>query len=132
MPAYCGVYVGRHCLVAVVVDTDGRASPPVRAGRSPTDEWQLLVDVEANSGLDVELVLPDWLARAGSVAPFAAARQTPVWLVPGALIEDVRLTANARRPDHVAAIIARLPLTSRLRSELRPVRAPDDRQLALL
>lgn len=132
MAAYCGVYVGRHCLVAVVVDTDGRASPPIRAERSPTAEWQLLVDVEANCGLDIELVLPDWLARAGSVAPFAAARRMPVWLAPAALVEDVRLAANARRPEHVAAIIARLPLTSRLRGELRHVRAPDDRQLTLL
>src|SRR5512137_2675502 len=130
MPAYCGVYLGRRCLVAVSVDADGRASTPIRAGRSPTAEWQMLVDVETNCGLDIELVLPDWLARAGSVAPFAAARQIPVWLAPAALIADVRLAANARRPDHVAAIIARLPLTSRLRNELRHVRAPDGRQMA--
>jgi hypothetical protein len=134
MPAaYCGVYPSRRgCLVAVAVDSSGRASPPARATRTDDGRYELLLHLETISGLDIELVVPDWVARLDSIAQLAAAaRNIPVWIVPMPLVDALRVVARAGPPARVAALIARLPLALGLREQLRRIRPADRRQLTM-
>jgi hypothetical protein len=134
MPAaYCGIYPGRgDTLVAVAVDEDGRASPPARAVRSDDARFELLFHLEATTGPDIELVVPDWLARLDSIARLATTDMgIPVWVAPMPLVDTLRVVTHAEQPARMAALIARLPLASALRDQLRRVRPVDRRQLPL-
>ena len=113
----CGVWLAsRHRRVAVVVDEDGHAQPPLLVGRGPDDAWALLAWLDATVGLDCELVVPDWLAKSDELAHFALERGGAVWLVPTPIIEAIRTVANlaARPPARTAAALARLPLAHAL------------------
>jgi hypothetical protein len=131
--AYCGIYPARgETLVAVAVDADGRASPPARAMRTDDARYELLLHLESTAGLDIELVLPEWVIRLDSIARLAvAARNIPVWSVPMSLVEALRVVGHAESPARVAALIARAPLAPVLRERLRRFRPADRRQLQI-
>ena len=124
----CGVWLGHRGrgLVAVVVDEEGYAQPPVAFDRDADAAWGLLDWLDDWVGLDCDLVLPDWLARSGPLADFALQRGTSVWLVPPAVFETVRIVANVATgpPARTAAALARLPLAPVLRSALRRLSPP--------
>jgi hypothetical protein len=131
----CGVWPARsaRCLVAVVVDEDGRALPPQTFGRNPDDAWAMLASLDASVGLDCELVLPEWLARSDGLAHLALERGSPVWLVPAPIFEAVHIVAHlvSRPPARTAAALARLPLAPALRAHLRRLAPPPKHQLPL-
>lgn len=133
----CGVWPARRGrgLIAVVVDEDGRQThPPVTVNRSPESAWDFLAGLDASVGLDCELVLPDWLARAYDVGRIALQRGGVVWLVPATLLEAVRIVAHLSTgpPARTAAALARLPLASALRAQLRRLMPPPPHQMPLL
>ena len=132
----CGVWPSRQKgrgFVAVVVDEDGNAQPPLAVGRGADDAWGLLDRLDASVGLDCELVLPDWIAKSSELARFALERGTAVWLVPGTILESVRVVAHLATgpPVRTAAALARLPLASALRAHLRRLTPPPKNQLPL-
>jgi hypothetical protein len=131
----CGVWLGRRGrgLVAVVVDEDGRAQPPLRFERDRDAAWELLACIDNSVGLDWELVLPDWLARQCPLGSFALERGNSVWLVPPSVLDAVRVVANLATgpPARTAAALARLPLAPALRSCLRRLDPPERNQLPL-
>lgn len=131
----CGVWPARRArgLVAVVVDEDGHAQPPLAFERSPEAAWALLARLDASVG-DCELVLPDWLAKSDDIGRFALARGGAVWLVPSPILEAVRVVAHLATgpPARTAAALGRLPLASALRAHLRRLTPPSTQQLPLL
>ena len=136
MPNFtCGVWPARRArsLVAVVVDEDGHALPPLAFGRGPDDAWAMLASLDAAVGLNCELVLPDWLARSDGIAHLALERGGAVWLVPAPILDAVRIVAHlvTRPPARTAAALARLPLAPALRAHLRRLAPPPKHQLPL-
>lgn len=131
----CGIWLARRNrgLVAVVVDEDGEAQPPLSFGRSPDDVWALLAHLDATVGCDCELVVPDWLAKPDDIARFALERGVDVWLVPPATLEAVHIVAHLATgpPARTAAALARLPLAPLLRAQLRRLSPPNRKQLPL-
>lgn len=133
----CGVWPGRKGLSAVLVDTaDGgtAARPALRMScASPESRLELLQHIDATHGLDWQLILPDWLARADLLADFAQARGVPVWTVPPHVVEAVRILGHLDAlPAHrVAAALARVLCVPLFRTQLRRLRPPDPRQLSL-
>jgi hypothetical protein len=135
----CGVWPTRRRgrgdgLVAVVVDEEGQAQPPLFVERSAEDACALLAQLDHSVGLDCELVLPDWLARSNNLARFALERGSAVWLVPAPITEAVRIVANLATgpPARTAAALARLPLAPALRGHLRRLTPLSKHQLPLL
>ena len=132
----CGVWPARRgrSLVAVVVDEDGNAQPPLAFGRGTEAAWALLAYLDASVGLDCELVLPDWLTKSDELARFALERGGAVWLVPVPILEAVHVVAHlaAGPPARTAAALARLPLAPALRAHLRRLTPPRKDQLPLL
>jgi hypothetical protein len=134
MSVTCGLWPSRKGLVAVVVDEEGRPEHPLHVARDVEGYWALLEHLDGHTGLDCELVLPDWLARDDGPAHPALARGGAVWIAPGPLIEAVRTIARLGTgpPARTAAALARLPLAPALRGHLRRVVPPNHRQLTLL
>jgi hypothetical protein len=133
--ATCAIWPGRRGLVAVVVDEDGRPSSRTVVARTEEACWALLCETDATTGLDWELVLPDWLARSAGIAQLALARGVAVWVVPSQLAEAVRIIGHLGTgpPARIAAALARIPLAPVLRGHLRRLEPPSDkRQLPLL
>lgn len=130
----CGVWPARRArgLVAVVVDEDGCAQPPLTFGRGADEAWATLAYLDASVGLDCELVLPDWLAKSDDIARFAVERGGAVWLVTAPILEAVHIVAHlvTGPPARTAAALARLPLAPALRAYLRRL-APPQHQLPL-
>ena len=120
-------------LIAVAVDDDGQARPPLRAAHTDEGCAGLLAYLEATDGLDYELVAPLWLARGTPIARFALERGIAVWLVPDPLIHAMRDVGrlNTGPPHRTAAVIARLPLVDLFRVHLRRLAPGDQRQLSL-
>jgi hypothetical protein len=131
----CGIWLARRQrgLVAVVVDEEGEAQPPLRFGRSPEDVWALLAHLDATVGCDCELVLPHWLAQTDDIARLALKRGVDVWLVPSVMLEAVHVVAHLATgpPARTAAVLARLPLAPLLRAQLRRLSPPNQKQLPL-
>jgi len=131
----CGVWPGRHGLLAVVVDKQGAARPPrFISTRLPEGRCELLEYIDSTEGPDWQLVVPDWLARADLLAHLALAHGTVVWTVPPRLVDTVNLLGRVDKlPAHrIAAALARLPRIPFLHAELHRLRPPDRRQLSLL
>jgi hypothetical protein len=127
----CGIWPQRsNRLVAVVVNESGHAALPVTVERADENYGGLLERIDSQEGLDYVLVVPDWLAKAESLAQFAHARGLVVWVAPSALVEAVRILVGSGPPRRYAAALARLPLTA-FRSHLRRIEPADLRQLTL-
>jgi hypothetical protein len=130
----CGVWPCRRGLAAVVVDEEGRVITSVVAARDADAQSTLLSHLDAEVGLDYELVLPDWLTKSHPIARLAIDRGIALWLVPHALVDSVRIVGRlgAGPPARTAAALARLPLAHALRGQLRRSAPGDRRQLPLL
>jgi hypothetical protein len=123
----------RRQLVAVAADDDGRAQLLATFDRTDEGRWEMLARADAELGLDYELVLPDWLARSDTLAQLALSRGTTVWLIPGPLIEAVRIIGGLGTgpPRRTAAALARVPRAHALRAYLRRLVPDDSRQLRM-
>jgi len=131
----CGLWLYRKKLVAVVVDDDGRASPPLAADLTDDARWGLLEHLDAVHGLDCELVLPEELIKVDRIGRLACDRGVETWVAPQRLIDAIRAAAGLATgpPSRTAAMIARLLLVPALRGHLRRLVPPaDHRQLPLL
>jgi hypothetical protein len=130
----CGVWSTRRGLVAAVVDDAGRVIWSGVAAPDDDARWMLLSHLDAEVGLDYELVLPDGLARSDNVARLAMERGIALWVVPQSLVDSVRIVGRlgAGPPARTAAALARLPLAKALRGQLRRCAPADRRQLSLL
>jgi hypothetical protein len=127
----CGVWPMRGGrLAAVVVDEDGRPSPPLVLARTDEGCWGLLEHLSGHVGLDCTLVLPAWLAKSDRLAHLALAYGFAVWVAPPALVDAARVIVGAGPPRRWAAAIARLPLTA-LREHLHRSEPADRSQLTL-
>lgn len=132
MPA-CGLWPAEHRLVAVVVDDDGHVGAPLIA-LNDDDRWGLLTKLDAEHGLDCELVFPDFLLRQDVICRFALDRRHVALAAPSALVDAIRRAAALARAPRTAAMLARLALVPALRPHLRRIQQPpcDWRQLTLL
>ncbi len=131
--AACGLWPVDHRILAVVVDDDGHVSTPLIA-LDADDRWALLSKLDAEHGLDCELVFPDFLLRQDVICRFALERRHIVLAAPSALVDSIRRVAALARAPRTAAMLARLTLVPALRQHLRRVQQPpcDWRQLTLL
>lgn len=135
-PLACGVWPGRGGITLVLVDTyTGQAvGPPLLLSAGDMQgRYEALRHLDAAEGLDWELVLPDWLARADPLAELARGQGTSVWTAPPRAVAAVQLLGDATRlPAHrAAAAVARLLSVPVLHAQLRLHLPPDRRQLAL-
>ncbi len=127
----CGVWPTSRGLVAVLIDSAGRARSFYVA---PTDEarWGLSQRLAA---VGAELVLDEALVENDRIATAARRAGVTVWIAGPPLIGALRCAAGiARRGARPsAALLARLPAIPWLRSLLRRLEPPDDeRQITLL
>lgn len=131
--AACGLWTVAHRVVAVAVDDDGRVAAPLVA-LDDDDRWELLGRLDAEHGLDCELVVPEPMLRHDVICRFALERRHVTWAAPCVLIDAIRRAAALDRAPRTAAMIARLALVPALRQHLRRVElvAADWRQLTLL
>lgn len=130
----CGLWYARRRLVAVVVDSEGRASPAIAAAQGEDSRWGLFARLDAIHGFDFELVITEQLAKDDCIGHTALARSIPVWVAPQRLIDAIRAAAALATgpPARTAAMIARLAVVPTWRSHLRRVgQEPDRRQLPL-
>jgi hypothetical protein len=124
----------RRQLIAVAVDGDGRPGLPMRVARTDEAAVALLAYLEAaHRGLAFELVMSDGLAQRAPVARVALANGISLWLAPDGLVDAVRAVARLTiaPPHRTAAALARLPLASVFRPQLRRLGPGDQRQLSL-
>lgn len=130
----CGLWPRRRGLAVAVVEVDGRVIWSGAVAHDDDAKWMLLSQLDAEVGLDYELVLPDWLARHDGVARFALARQVAVWTVPPDIVDAIGIVGRLSTgpPLRMAAALARLPLAPVLRGYLSRVAPDDRRQLSLL
>lgn len=131
--AACGLWPCGSRVVAVAVDDDGRVAPP-RVALDDDDRWELLGNLDAEYGLDCELVFPADMLRRDAICRFALERRHVTLAAPSALVDAIRRAAALDRAPRTAAMIARLALVPALRQHLRRVEhvAGDWRQLHLL
>jgi hypothetical protein len=131
--AACGLWPSGPRLVAVVVDGDGHAGPPVIA-LTDDERWELLTRLDAEHGLDCHLVLPERLLKRDIISRFAVERHHVTLAAPNHLVDAIRHAVALKRAPPTAAMIARLALVPTLRQYLRYVERLDydSRQLSLL
>jgi hypothetical protein len=120
-------------VLAVVVDDAGHAVPPLVA-LDDDDRWELLGRLDAEYGLDCELVFSEGMLKSDVVCRFALERRHVTWAAPNRLVEAIRCAAALDRAPRIAAMLARLALVPALRQHLRRVERVehDWRQLSLL
>jgi hypothetical protein len=128
--ASCGLWSARRRLVAVVMDDEGRASPAIVVAPNDDARWGLLERLDAVHGLDCQLILPEELAKADSIARLAITRGIVVWVAPQRLVEAIRAAAALATgpPARTAAMIGRLPLVPSWRGHLRRLGQQHDRR----
>jgi hypothetical protein len=127
----CGVWPTSRGLVAVLIDSAGRARS-FSVADSDDARWgfsQRLADVGA------DLVLDQALLESNRIADVARRAGLTVWIAApplvGALRASAGITHRGARPS--AALLARLPAIPWLRSLLRRLEQTDDhRQITLL
>lgn len=131
--AACGLWPVEHRLLAVVIDDHGHVNAPLVA-LDDDERWDLLSKLDAEYGLDCELVFPDSMLRQDAICRFALERRHIALAAPSALVDSIRRVADLARGPRTAAMLARLALVPALRQQLRRVRhLPCDwRQLTLL
>lgn len=132
--AACGIWCSSRRLVAVVVDDDGHATPMPLTAVTDDERWELLAHLDAEHGLDCELVFPEDLVKVDPICRFALERRHVTWSAPRVLVEAIRRVAALDRATRTAAMIARLAIVPSLRQHLRRVECicRDWRQLPLL
>lgn len=131
----CGLCLSRKRLVAVLVDEEGRAAPPLVAINTDDALWGLLEQLDGLHGLDYQLVIPEALLKLESLARFARERGLGPWVAPQRLVDAVRDAAGLARgpPARLAAMVARLILVPGFRAHLHRLEYHQDRrQLPLL
>jgi hypothetical protein len=130
--AACGLYPSGPRVVAVIVDDDGRVDLPLLAV-TDDERWELLGRVDAEHGLDCELVFPEGMLRHDTICRFALERRHPTLAAPNELVYAIRRAAALKRAHRTAAMIARLALVPPLRHYLRRIERidHDSRQLPL-
>lgn len=131
--AACGLWPVGHRVIAVVVDDDGRVAAPLVA-LDDDERWGLLGQLDAEHGLDCELVFPEAMLRHDVICRYALERRHVTLAAPNQLVEAIRSAAGLDRAPRTAAMIARLALVPALRHHLRRVEhvGGDWRQLSLL
>lgn len=131
--AACGLWLSGPRVVAVAVDDDGHAAAPLVAV-TDDDRWELLGRLDAEHGLDCELVFPEGMLRRDTICRFALERRHVILAAPNQLVDAIRRAALLDRAPRTAAMIARLALVPALRQHLRRVEhvGCDWRQLPLL
>jgi hypothetical protein len=131
--AACGLWPSQRRVLAIAVDDDGRVAAPLVA-LDDDDRWELLGRLDAEHGLDCELVFPESMLRSDVICRYAVERRHVTLVAPNPLVEAIRRAAGLDRAARIAAMIARLALVPALRHHLRRVEhvAGDWRQLSLL
>ena len=113
---FCGLWLRRGRLTAVLVGTAGEVRRPVRA--APTDEARFGL-LEHLLAAEVEVVVTDALARADVLPGLLARRGLRVWIAGDGLALALVAAAGVRDPARSAAVLARLPRIPLLRTSLR-------------
>lgn len=131
--AACGLWPSQGRVLAVVIDDDGHAAAPLIA-LDDDDRWTLLGQLDAEHGLDCELVFPESMLSSDIICRYALERRHVTLAAPNQLVEAIRSAAGLDRAPRTAAMIARLALVPALRQHLRRVEhvGGDWRQLTLL
>lgn len=129
----CGLWSTGPRVLAVVVDDDGRAASPLVAV-TDDERWELLGHIDAEYGLDCELVFAENMLRHDTICRFAIERGHVALAAPTELVDAIRRAAAIERAPRCAAMIARLALVPALRHRLRRIACVhcDWRQLSLL
>lgn len=121
--ARCGVWPTPKHLIAVLVDENGNAHPPLCVARSDAARTAL---IHWLAGQQYQgLVLPDDLICDPLVEGAIDARLA-VWIAPRVLLDGIRIIAGlTRRPaKYTAALLARWPTAPALRAYLRHLQSP--------
>lgn len=129
----CGLWATGRRVLAVVVDDGGLVAAPLVA-LDDDDRWELLGQLDAEHGLDCELVFPEAMLRSDVLCRFALERRHVALAAPDHLVDAIRRAAGLDRAPRIATMLARLALVPALRRHLRRVEhvAADSRQLKLL
>ena len=127
----CGVWPTSRGLVAVLIDTAGRARS---FSVADTDDarWGFSQRLAA---VGADLVLDEALPEANRIADVARRAGIAVWIAGPPLVHSLRCAAGItrRKARPSAALLARLPAIPWLRSHLRRLEPPgDERQFPLL
>jgi hypothetical protein len=127
----CGVWPTSRGLVAVLIDSAGRARS-FSVADSDDARWGLSHRLAA---VGADLVLDQALLESNQIADVARRAGVAVWIAGPPLLDALRcaagITHRGARPS--AALLARLPAVPWLRSLLRRLQQPDDdRQITLL
>jgi hypothetical protein len=125
----CGLWPARRRLVAAVLGPEGQARRVIRAALTDDARFGLLEYLAATGA---ELVATEALARVDLLPVQAARRGLAVWTAGDALVAALLRAAGIRDPSRAAALLARLPAIPLLRSAMRRLVPPDERQLPLL
>lgn len=125
----CGLWLARRRLVAAMVGPGGEARRVIRAALTDSARFGLLEYLAATGA---ELVTTEALARVDLMPVQAARRGLPVWTAGDALVAALLRAAAIRDPARAAALLGRLPAIPLLRSLIRRLVPPDQRQLPLL
>lgn len=121
----------RHLVVALQGPGPGRTRLHLRVARTLDGRNQLAAYLARERYLEV--VLPEPLHRFDPIAEHLVLHRVRVWLVPGAVLDDLLALLDVRPSAHVtiASALARLPARPLLRGALRELAPPDPRQLCL-
>ena len=122
----------RHLVVALQLPSPGPSRMHLRVTRTVDGRAQL-ADYLARERY-LEVVVPEPLHRFDPVAEHLHLQGVHVWLVPAPVVDDILTLLGVRATAHVtlASTLARAPATSLTRAALRPLPAPDARQLSLV
>lgn len=127
----CGVWPTSRGLIAVLIDSAGRARS-FSVADSDSARWGLSQRLAA---VGADLVLDEALLKSNRIGDVARRAGVTVWIAGPPIVDALRcaagITRRGARPS--AALLARLPAVPWLRSHLRRPEPPDDeRQTTLL
>ena len=126
----CGVWPSSRGLVAVLIDSTGQART-FSVAETDAARWGLSQRLAA---VGADLVLDEALLESNRIADLALRAGITVWIASPPVAQSLRsaagITRKGARPS--AALLARLPAIPWLRSLLRRLQPPDERQTTLL